>query len=385
MSQKRKLSSLVSTLALIAVGGMVAAACGDKKPGEASCSEIGARVSALSDSAAALEDVAASIKVDVVGACARIAGMAAPGGTAPTDDQVTTTCNAATAKINAAITGDIRVTVVPPVCTVDAEAQFDCEASCYAEAEVECDPGEVDVRCDPGELSVTCNGTCEVGASCQGSAELAVDCEGKCEGTCSGTCEGKCDGECSVALGADGSCSGTCNGNCSAKCDGECKGSCEITATGGVQCEAGARCKGGCDGTATAPKCEANLKPPACEASANVDCSADCKGSASLNAQCTPASIEVVGNLDGTLEADLKAALPVLLGVTAKAELAGSTVADIGRNMGQVSTSFGSCALELGAVAGQFTAAASASVKAAASVSVSVEASASVSGSATAG
>jgi len=383
MSQKRKLSSLVSTLALLAVSGLVAAACGDKKPGEASCAEIGARVSALSESAAALEDVAASIKVDVVGACARIAGMTPVAN--PTDEQVTSTCNAATTAINAAITGNIRVTVVPPVCTVDAEAQFGCEADCYAEAKVECDPGEVDVRCDPGELSVTCNGTCEVGASCQGSAELAVDCEGKCEGTCQGTCEGKCDGTCSVALGADGSCAGTCSGNCSAKCEGECRGSCEITATGGVQCEAGARCKGGCDGTATAPKCEANLKPPACEASANVDCSADCKGSASLNAECTPATIDVVGDLQGTLEADLKAALPVLIGVTAKAELAGGVVADIGRNMGQVSGSFGSCALELGAVAGQFTAAASASVKAAASVSVSVEASASVSGSATAG
>jgi hypothetical protein len=385
MSQKLKLTSLVSSITLLALGGMVAVACGDKKPGEASCGEIGARVSALSESAAALEDVAGSIKVEVIGACARIAGMAAPTGD-PTDQQVTDTCNLATTRINGAITGSVSVTVVPPTCTVDAAAQFDCEADCYAEAEVTCTPGELEARCEPGELSVQCSGKCEVGATCSGTAPtIAVACEGKCEGTCTGTCAGTCDGECSVALDSAGKCAGECTGSCSTTCEGTCKGSCEITAEGGVTCSGEARCKGGCDGTATAPKCEANLKPPACEGSANVDCSADCEGSASLNATCTPAAIDVVGTVDATFEADLKAGLPILLGVTARAELAGDAVADIGGNMADVAGSIGSCALELGSVAAQFTAAATASVKAAASVSVSFKASASVSGSATAG
>jgi hypothetical protein len=383
MSQKFKLTSLVSSITLLALGGMVAVACGDKKPGEASCDEIGARVEALSASADALGNVAVSIKGEVITACARIAGMEAPAN--PTDEQVTSTCNAAKAKIDAAFTAEVTVKVVPPVCTVDAQAQFDCEAGCQAEADLTCEPPSVEARCEPGELSVQCNGTCEVGASCQGSATVAVDCEGKCEGTCSGTCDGTCDGTCSVALGADGKCAGTCDGNCSAKCEGECKGSCEITATGGVQCEGQARCKGGCDGTATAPKCEANLTPPSCEGSAEVDCSADCEGSASLKATCTPATVDIVGNIDAELKADVIAALPALLGVTAKAELAGDAVTDLGASIGDVAGSVGSCALELGAVAAEFTTAASASVKAAASVSVSFKASASVSGSATAG
>jgi len=383
MSQKLKLTSLVSSITLLALGGMVAAACGDKKPGDASCGEIGGRVAALSASADALTDVAATIKVDVVTACARIAGMAAP--TNPTDDQVTETCDAATARINAAITGNIKVTVVPPVCSVNAQAQFDCESECYAEAEVTCDPGEVDVRCDAGDLSVECSGTCQVNAVCEGSATVAVDCEAKCEGTCTGTCSGTCDGECSVALDSAGKCNGTCTGNCSANCEGKCNGSCTVKAEGGVQCSGGARCKGGCSVEGTAPKCEGTLKPPACEAAANVDCSADCEGSASLDASCTPASIEVVGDLQGTLEADLKAALPVLLGVTAKAELAGDAVANLSGDMADVVGSVSGCGTELLGVAAQFSAAATASVKAAASVSVSFEASASVSGSATAG
>src|SRR4051812_46427061 len=102
MSQKFKLTSLVSSITLLALGGMVAVACGDKKPGEASCDEIGARIDALTVSAGALSDLAGSVKLDVVTACARIAGMTAPAN--PTDEQVTSTCNAATAAINAAIT-----------------------------------------------------------------------------------------------------------------------------------------------------------------------------------------------------------------------------------------------------------------------------------------
>ena len=146
MSQNRKLTSLVSVFALFGVTGVLAAACGNKDnaDGTSSCGEISARVTALQDSSAALTAVAGNIKTDVVSACAQIAGMTAP--TDPTDQQITDTCNAAKAKIDAALTANaqISIVIVPPQCTVDAQAQFNCEADCYAEADVTCDPGQLE-------------------------------------------------------------------------------------------------------------------------------------------------------------------------------------------------------------------------------------------------
>jgi hypothetical protein len=392
MSQNRKLTSLVSVFALFSVTGLLAAACGEKEDGGGgSCAEIGARVDALQTSAAALTAISGNIKAEVAGACAGIAAMTAPSGM-PSDDQVRTLCNAAKATVDAAITANVSVVVVPPVCTVDAQAQFACEGSCTAEADIQCDPGSVEVRCDPGELSVQCSGTCNVNAYCEGSAEVAVDCQGSCEGRCEGTCSGKCTGTCMgtcSAMNADGSCAGTCTGECQGSCEancmGECKGSCKVTAMGGASCGANARCKGGCTGTATAPKCEANLKPPACEGSASAQCNADCEGSASLKATCTEPSIDIVGTVDAAVKARLLTNLPKLIRITGQGELALEAVGDIGDSFAQVVGQVGGCALELGAVVGQFTAAASATATAAASVSVSFEASASVSGSATAG
>ena len=395
MSQNRKLTSLVSVFALFGVTGVLAAACGNKDNGDgtSSCSTVSGRVSALQDSSAALTEVAANIKVDVAGACAKIAGMDAPA--TPSDNDVTTICNAAKAKIDAALRADAKVSIVivPPQCTVDAQAQLDCEASCYGEAEVTCDPGQIEARCDPGQLSVECSGKCEANAYCEGSVDVAVDCQAKCEGsctgTCSGTCQGTCEGTCDVK-NTDGSCAGKCTGTCTGKCDlnceGKCNGSCQVKADGGVNCGANARCKGGCDVAGTAPKCEANLKPPSCEGNAKVDCHGDCEGSASLQAQCTKPTVDVVGMADATLATNLKAALPTLIQVTGKAKIAGDAVTKISTNMGKVAADVGSCVLDVGAsVVSEFSAAAKASVAATASVSVSFSASASVTGSASGG
>ncbi|HEU4577535.1 MAG TPA: hypothetical protein VFS67_04725 [Polyangiaceae bacterium] len=386
MSQNRKLTSLVSVVALFGMTGLIAAGCGsDGGDGTTSCGEISARVTALQDSSAALTAVAGNIKADVIGACAQIAGMTAP--TDPTDQQITDTCKAAQAKIKAALqaNAEISVVIVPPQCTVDAQAQLNCEGECYAEAEVECEPGELEARCDPGELSVSCEGKCDVDAYCEGSATVAVDCQAKCEGKCTGTCTGKCEGTCSGSTDAGGKCDGTCTGTCEADCMGSCNGSCQVKAEGGVSCGANARCKGGCTGTATAPKCEANLKPPSCQGSATAQCNADCEGSASLKANCTDPSVTIVGMADATLKADLEAALPKLVKVAGQGDLALEAVGNIGKGFADVAADVGSCTLQIGAAAAQFTAAASATAKASASVSVSFEASASVTGSATAG
>lgn len=391
MSHKRNLSSLTSCLVLVAVAGSLAAGCGEDGPGGSAgggCDTIGARIAALSASAEALTELAGEIKVDVAEACAAIAGMDAPN-TTPTDEQVRTLCQAARTAIEAEITGEVSITVVPPVCRVNAQAQLGCEAECQAEANLECDPGTIEARCEPGELSVQCEGTCEVGATCEGSATLEVACEGECsgvcEGTCSGTCKGECQGTCS-AMNADGSCNGecdgTCEGTCEATCEGTCRGSCEITADAGIECSGEARCKGGCEGTATAPQCEATLEPPQCEGEASVDCTADCEASASLDAECTPAAIEIVGDVDATFAATLRAQLPVLITVAQRGEVAGTVVADLGADLTAVADDALSCTLQVGgSVITAFTAAAQASVEATASVSVSFEASASVSGS----
>lgn len=393
MSQNRKLTSLVSVFGLVALTGSLVAACGDDGDGGGgSCTELSARVEGLSVSAEALTDLAGDIKVDVAGACARIAGMTAP--TDPSDEQVTELCNAATATLDAALTAQVSVVIVPPVCTVNAMAQLSCEADCYAEANVQCDPGSVQVRCDPGELSVQCEGSCNVNAYCEGSAEVAVDCQGRCEGSCEGTCTGRCEGTCEgTCMGTtgeggrcEGTCMGTCTGSCDANCMGECRGSCQVTAMGGVECGAEAKCRGGCTGTATAPSCQGELEPPACEAEANVDCSADCSGAASLDATCTEASVEIIGLADTMLAGRIEAELPTILAVAQQGEVALTTVGRITADVGSVANRLPSCALEIsGSVVGAFTGAVAATVEASASVSVSFQASASVSASASGG
>jgi len=395
MSQNRKLTSLVSVVALFGVTGLLAAACGSDGGGDgtSSCGEISARVTALQDSSAALTAVAGNIKTSVVTACANIAGVPVPTGDY-TDQQITDTCNLAQGKIDAAIKGNasVSVVIVPPQCTVDADAQLNCEGSCYAKADVECDPGEVDARCEPGELSVSCEGKCDVNAYCEGSATVAVDCQAKCEGSCTGTCTGKCEGTCSgdcTVKNADRSCAGTCTGECKGSCDancmGSCNGSCQVKAEGGVSCGASARCKGKCNGTATAPKCEANLKPPSCQGEASAQCNADCEGSASLKANCTDPKVDIVGMVDADLKAKLVAQLPVLIKVTGQGDLALKAVGNIGKGFADVAADVGACTLQIGAAAAQFTAAASATAKASLSVQASFTASASVSGSATGG
>jgi hypothetical protein len=147
-------------------------------------------------------------------------------------------------------------------------------------------------------------------------------------------------------------------------------------------CGANARCKGGCTGTARAPQCEGTLKPAACTGSADVDCSADCSGSASLKATCTPAKVDVVGMVDAEVKADLIAALPKLLKVSSQGEVAAKAVSDLGENIVKVGGQVGSCVLEIGAAGAALASAASATAQASVSVSVSFKASADVSASA---
>jgi len=152
---------------------------------------------------------------------------------------------------------------------------------------------------------------------------------------------------------------------------------------GGVKCSGTARCKGGCDVEGTAPKCEGTLKPPSCEGSASAQCNADCQGAASLKADCTDASVTIVGMADANLRADLVAALPKLVKVAGQGKLALKAVGDLGKSFGEVVVDVPACTLDLGAsFVTMFTGAAQATATATASVTVSFQASASVSASA---
>lgn len=207
-------------------------------------------------------------------------------------------------------TADLSISFQPPVCTVDASVQANCEARCSANVECQLTPAEVIARCDPGELTGRCEGQCT--GSCEGSANLAVN----CEGTCQGTCEGACDGDCSATTEG-----GDCRGQCDGTCTGQCRGSCELAADAQVQCNAD--CSGSCDVQFKAPKCKAELKPPSAECQGSAECSGSCEASASARASCKEPAVNIAGAAEAdAVIATLQANLPRLLVVAqARGEL----------------------------------------------------------------
>ena len=383
MSKRLKgLKVITAPVVLAIAAGIAGAGCSQATDGTdgglpgATC-KLTARIKAVKASSDALVMVSGEMKASAAAACAAIAGMPAP--TDPTHDDVTNLCDAASAEITAQFmaAGDVSITIAPAKCTVNAMAQFDCEAQCQADANCMCEAPSIEARCDPGELSGTCSGTCEAGATCEGSADIAVQCTGTCEGTCEGTCDATCEGntDTSGTMGA-------CNGNCTGTCDGTCKGSCTITGSAGVMCSGSATCKGGCDVMLEAPKCEGELKPGSCDCQAAAECSGSCDGQASLEAECTPPSVEITGSLDATFVTTLKANLPALLEVVKKGELAVQAAADVAADVGALAGDLqGNLACAANGAA-DIIASVSGAAQASVSVNVSVMASAKASGSA---
>jgi hypothetical protein len=236
-------------------------------------------------------------------------------------------CNIVVTKIKAA--GSISIEAQPPVCSISASAQANCEASCSGKAECQLQPGELP-QCEGGEASFSCEGKCQ--GSCTGSADLAVTCEGSCSGTCEGSCEGTCEGKCN-GTESSGQCQGTCEGTCSGSCAGKCRGSCKAEANANLECEG--ECSGSCEGTIKAPRCSGGSLPKAkCQVSA--DCSGSCSASAQAKAECKPGSLRIkaTGDLNARAIASLEANLPkirVLLEARAKLLAANAqTVVQVG-------------------------------------------------------
>jgi len=351
----------------------LSSSCGDEATKQACGADLAAKVDSLVDAADAMSASATAVRNDALAACSAI--VTDLGGTLPmqgemTDDEhLTQVCAAAETAIDAELTGSvtIEIAVEPPRCTIDAQAQFQCEASCSVDGS--CDPGTVEARCEPGELSVKCDGTCEVDAWCEAEANATVTCEGTCHGVCMGTCMGSSNDA----------------GECAGTCTGDCQGSCEITADAGVDCGANARCKGGCDGTATLPECHAELTPPSCDIDA--ECKSGCESQASFNAECTDGRVVVVitGDVNANLKSTLETNLPALLTIATGLEgLVGDTVeftAALTAVIDEVGASTEACVAAAGA---RMAAAAEAVTSAVGSISVSVEVSVEVSASASA-
>jgi hypothetical protein len=378
---------------------------------------------AFAQAAGDLSAVAAASLTDVTAACRAIAidTGADPNDASVKDktgaDAAKGWCNLATAQIKAQLTGkfaaagQLSIQVSPPRCEIEASFQAKCEGGC--KADVSCTEPEISARCDPGQLSVQCSGSCT--GSCEGSVSAAASCEGQCDASCEGSCEatggvavdctgscsGACTGTCEGAAGttnSTGHCDGTCKGKCDAKCEvsanapavkcegkctGKCTGSCKFAADAKLKCDAS--CKGGCTGTATAPKCEADLKPPVCKG--DVDCQANCKASGSARANCHPPEIQIAasGKLDASVQAEfdlfintLQLNLPKLLLVfKSRGEAFVANIEAMGKAGGTIVADPGKLGVKGAACSGAIV---SAAADALANMKVSVEASANVAG-----
>jgi hypothetical protein len=364
---------------------------------------VSAELDTLDASVTALSDAAASFEVSLLAACNAIA--TADGGEAGTD--VTTACNAATATIDAAFSGSAAayIEVVPGYCTINAEAQFGCEADCQIDGDCDFSPGAIEARCEPGEFSVSCEGTCEGSAYCEGSASASVACEGSCQGSCEGSCtvemnagavcDGVCNGTCEGTTGSGGECEGTCTGSCeltgsaaascSGSCEGSCSGRCEMAAEANIECDAEVRCEGSCDGTASLPRCDAEVTPPSASCNLDAECQASCEADASLDAECVPptVSISAQAEVSAELSAALEAQLPVILEIGANAEIILKAATDVPGafiSAANAALAMPACVVAYGA---SFVAQAEATVDISISIEASASASASVAGSTT--
>ena len=351
---------------------------------------MSAEIDALDASVKGLAKASADFEANLMAACNAIATAEGDVGAA---------CDAAVLIIDGAFEGSASafIEITPGYCSIDAQAQFDCEAGCSVEGECDFSPGAIEARCEPGEFSVSCEGSCEGSAYCEAEVNASVACEGSCQGSCEGSCtvemtagavcDGTCNGECEGTENGgvcEGTCKGTCEltgsaaASCSGSCQGSCEGRCEVAADASASCEADFRCEGSCEGTASLPKCDADIEPPSAECNIDAECQASCEGNASVNAECVAPTVTISAQagLSAELKGALEAQLPVILEIGANAELILEAAADVPQafvTAAEAAVELPACVVSYGA---EFVAQAQASVD----ISVSVSASASASG-----
>jgi hypothetical protein len=339
--------------------GALCADCGEfsRQAGLAACPELSPNVDAFSASLSAdarangkvrafvqaSKDLAAAsttLEFETAAACRRIGadlGLA-PGQMAPQDGpggQASGACAAVSARIDAILRGGagVRVSVTPPNCQANVQADARCRASCEGSV----DPGAIVARCEPGRLVGYCQGTCQ----------------GRCDGRCTGECRGQCS-----ARDAQGRCVGSCSGDCNGSCD--------------------AACHASCAGSWQAPRCEGSLRGP----SVDAECDASCRAHADVNASCSPTLVNVqatqntadVARLAATLQANLPALLHAQIALGRRLSADVRVVGQVGSQLPQIVGQAGAHALAC------IGAGADAVGSASARIDVSFRASASVSG-----
>jgi hypothetical protein len=329
---------------------------------------------AFVEASANLVTVAQTAESNVLTACIAIdtdlgipdtwSAMKSDGGSS--DAEVTEACTQAANKIKAVLQANAsaacELVISRGYCTVDEQAQVDCESKCTNMTT--CMPGDITTICSPAELTGECDGMCNANAFCEGSAQAVAQCEGKCEADCNGMCD---NSPCQAH-------------HCGGNCMGTCTGQCQLAAQAQVNCGAGVNCRGGCSVQYKAPACETTVTPPSCNVSQT--CSASCTSKVEAKAKCTPpgASLECNGTVSADLQAVVDTVKKNLPNIILLVQTQGKLVLDAAN---QVVTTANVVGNELTTLSGQALACAGKAVKAdtgaAASLNVSVQASASVS------
>ena len=133
-----------------------------------------------------LAETAARVQADVLQACERMAtDLDVPQGErAPRDGQspVAASCGAVTARIDAilkkGVSAQVRSSVTPPQCEVNADAQAACRGQCSGQASAQgqgAAQGQV-----PGQSSASGSGSASADARCESSCKAHADLTARC-------------------------------------------------------------------------------------------------------------------------------------------------------------------------------------------------------------
>jgi hypothetical protein len=155
-------------------------------------------------------------------------------------------------------------------CTLDADAQVECEEDCWPE---DACPDTAE-RCAAEDVVSECGAECAAESLCQGTVESFTS----CNGVCRGICKGECDGGLCTRTDDSTECTGICDGICR----GQCGGQCELLED--TQCGASTTCLGACSDPDAPRTCSVPLAD--CD---DVDsrCGSLCATRAAVDAECT--------------------------------------------------------------------------------------------------
>jgi len=285
-------SKHLAVLGIIIAGASSASLVGcsdDETTAAAPCpAELEARIEAYTASLDPLNALVGSLKKDAYLGCANIAvALSAPNAPEPDAVEVSnadlaSACEAARDALANELENGVGIAVALEggACTLDADAQFECELGCHVGGD--CEPGTVEERCSTEDTQALCDGSCAAGSVCEGSSIAKAECTGSCAGNCEGSCDGPASGLCTEAVEA-AACAATCDGTCVSElteqaCDGEFTGSCSGLCEGECVVEAtGAACTDDCsevdpDGNCT---CTSSMDNP------GGACAGTCVGSCS--------------------------------------------------------------------------------------------------------